>query len=214
MKRWQRCERMPQANKMHTALLSSYKKDESLLRLARILTTHGWKLLGSAGTVSFLADNGVPAKDIGDIVGKPILGHRVVTLSREIYAGLLAHTDADFEELKRLNITPIDLVYVILYPLEETIAQYRDLRNPDIDRAKADTAVLEKTDIGGPTLLRAASKGRRIVISDPAQIETIEKWLENDERHDEKMLLRLAAAAERRVADYVAGSAAYWERQR
>src|SRR3989338_4304276 len=102
---------------MSTALLSSYEKNESVLRLARLLAKNNWNLLGSSGTTKYLKENGVDCKDVADTVGPPILGHRVVTLSREIYAGLLAVTDADYKELERLNIPVIDLVYVNLYPL-------------------------------------------------------------------------------------------------
>src|SRR3989338_4331778 len=89
---------------MSTALLTSYAKDESLLRIARILAKNGWNILGSTGTTGYLKENGVSCKDVADTIGPPILGHRVVTLSREVYAGLLATTEADFAELKILNI--------------------------------------------------------------------------------------------------------------
>ena len=151
---------------MSTALISSYEKNGSLLRLARLLVKNGWNLLGSLGTSTYLKRNGVACKDISDTIGPPILGHRVVTLSREIYAGLLAVTDADFKELERLNIPVIDLVYVNLYPLEN------ECKNPQ----STPESVLEKTDIGGPTLLRAAAKGRRLALSSPEQIDVLESW--------------------------------------
>ena len=135
---------------MSTALLTSYEKNEALLRLAKMLVENGWNLLGSAGTTGFLKENGIACKDVADTVGPPILGHRVVTLSREIYAGLLAATPEDFAEMKRMNISNIDLVYVNLYPLE------KETQNPQA----TPESVLEKTDIGGPTLLRAAAKSR------------------------------------------------------
>ena len=184
---------------MKTALLASYAKDDSLLRLARALQKNGWTLTGSAGTAKFLTEQGIPCADVGERIGKPILGHRVVTLAREIYAALLS-TPSDAAELSSLKIDPIDLVYVTLYPLEETIAA-----------GKGDAEVIEKTDIGGPTLLRAAAKGRRITLSSPAQIPEIESWLAAGEPHDEQLISRLAGAAERRVAEYAAISAAYWE---
>src|SRR3989344_5464791 len=123
---------------MKTALLTSYEKDEPLVRLARLLTKSGWRLLGSAGTARFLSQTGIPCRDVSEIVGPPIFGHRVVTLARKVYAALLAATDADFRELDRLGVRPIRLVYVALYPLEETI---RNGGSPE--------EVLEKTDIGG-----------------------------------------------------------------
>src|SRR3989338_8608152 len=106
---------------MKTALLTSYEKDASLMRLARLLNANGWDLLGSRGTAKHLSALGIPCRDVADIVGPPILGHRVVTLARKIYASLLAVTEDDFHELDRLNIRPIGLVYVTLYPLEEAI---------------------------------------------------------------------------------------------
>jgi len=187
-----------------TALLASYAKDEPLLRLGRLLVQNGWTLLGSAGTTKYLNENGVSCRDVAETVGPPILGHRVVTLAREIYAGLLA-TDSDGTELERLGIPRIDLVYVTLYPLEETIA----------DTASTPADVIEKTDIGGPTLLRAAAKGRRLALSNPEQIGELESWFSHGcpENEREQMKLRFAAAAERRVAEYVDASTRYWEKR-
>ncbi len=189
---------------MKTALLASYGKDESLVRLGNLLRENGWNLLGSAGTAKYLSEHDIPCRDVAETVGKPILGHRVVTLSREIFAGLLAATPADYDELASLNISSIDLVYVTLYPLEEVIAK---------DGTPAE--VIEKTDIGGPTLLRAAAKGRRLTLSNPAQIAELEAWITGgmDEAEREALAIKFAAAAERRVADYVGASASYWEAQ-
>src|SRR5579864_9445162 len=106
---------------MKTALLASYEKDAALVRLGKMLTDAGWGLLGSSGTARYLNENGIKCQDVAEIVGPPILGHRVVTLSRELHAGLLS-TDKDEVELKQLGVPRIDLVYVTLYPLEEAIA--------------------------------------------------------------------------------------------
>jgi len=188
---------------MKTALLASYEKDAALLRLGKMLGTAGWQLLGSAGTAKYLNENGIPCRDVAEIIGAPILGHRVVTLSRELFAGLLS-TDADAAELEKLGVPRIDLVYVTLYPLEKTIA----------DTSSTPHDVLDKMDIGGPTLLRAAAKGRRLTLSNPAQIDALETFIKNGEPRDEceALTLQFAAAAERRVADYVSASADYWER--
>ncbi len=188
---------------MKTALLASYEKDEQLLRLGKLLINNGWTLLGSAGTAKFLMDNSIPCRDVAGIVGPPILGHRVVTLAREIYAGLLAATPEDAEELRKLGIAPIDLVYVTLYPLESAIA----------DPASTPEDVIEKTDIGGPTLLRAAAKGRRLALSSPEQIDALEAFIQqgSPEEEREALVTRFAAAAERRVAEYAGVSAQYWE---
>ena len=128
----------------------------------------------------------------------------MVTLSREIHAALLS-TPNDADELKTLGIEPIDLVYVTLYPLEKTIA----------DSSATPEDVIEKTDIGGPTLLRSAAKGRRLALSSPSQIDALENWLKagGDAAARKTFALKFAAAAERRVADYVGASASYWEKK-
>ena len=185
-----------------TALLASYEKDEALVQLGEFLKDNDWSLMGSAGTAKYLKEHNIPCRDVAEIVGAPILGHRVVTLSRELHAGLLA-TEKDGAELEKLGVPRIDLVYVTLYPLEKTIA----------DPKSTPEDVLEKTDIGGPTLLRAAAKGRRIVISDPLQIPMVQSFITDGELDEERerLVTHLAAAAERRVADYVSASAEYWE---
>lgn len=185
------------------ALLASYEKDANLLRLGKLLKDKGWALWGSAGTAKFLNDNGISCHDVAEKVGPPILAHRVVTLSREIHAALLASTQADFEELKRLGVEPIDLVYVTLYPLEQTLS----------DPAATENEIIDKTDIGGPTLLRSAAKGRRLALSSSVQIDLIEAWLKSGspESEREKLAIKFAAAAERRVTNYVGASASYWE---
>jgi phosphoribosylaminoimidazolecarboxamide formyltransferase / IMP cyclohydrolase len=189
---------------MKTALLSSYEKDTHVERLARLLTDNGWRLLGSAGTAKYLSGLGIVCEDVGGLVGRPILGHRVVTLARKVYAGLLSTTKEDMDEIDCLSVPYIGLVYVTLYPLEATIIG-----------GGSPEEVLEKTDIGGPTLLRAAAKGRRFALSDPAQIDELYEWIKggSQESERENLVRKLAAAAERRVADYVAASASYWEGQ-
>ncbi len=189
--------------RMKTALLASYGKDEPLLRLGKLLQENGWNLIGSAGTAKYLGENGVPCRDVAEIVGKPILGHRVVTLSRELFAGLLS-TPADAAEMASLGLSTIDLVYVTLYPLEETI-----------EKGGSPDEVIEKTDIGGPTLLRAAAKGRRITLSNASQIDELEAWIKGgcNEAARQKLVAKFAAAAERRVAEYVTTSAQYLEAQ-
>lgn len=186
------------------ALLASYEKDEALLHLARLLSENNWSLLGSSGTAQYLNENGISCRNVAEIVGQPILGHRVVTLSRELHAALLS-TPKDVDELEKLGITPIDLVYVTLYPLLQTIA----------DTISTPEDVLEKTDIGGPTLLRSAAKGRRLALSSPSQIDELETWLSNGANETEQRSLaeKFAAAAERKVADYVDASASYWEKK-
>ena len=180
-----------------TALISAYTKTDELADFARELKQRGWDILASAGTTKFLAEKGIEATDVATIVGPPILGHRVVTLSREIHAGLLAKPE-DEPELLQLGIRRTDLVYVDLYPLEEEIAK----------SGATEESILEKTDIGGPALLRSAAKGRRIVLSDPAQFKRALECIESG-KEDRKYLAILAAEAESVVAAYVSAAAEF-----
>jgi phosphoribosylaminoimidazolecarboxamide formyltransferase/IMP cyclohydrolase len=124
----------------------------------------------------------------------------VVTLSREVHAGLLAQpTKADLKELETLGIPFIDLVCVDLYPLAEEIAK----------PGATMESVIEKTDIGGPTMLRSAAKGRRIVVSQPKQRNQVLDWLKDGEPDSKNFLDKLAADAEAVIADYCLDSARY-----
>jgi len=182
-------------NPVKTALLSAYEKTDSLADFARELKKREWEILASAGTKKFLEEKGIETTDVATLVGEPLLGHRVVTLSREIHAGLLARLE-DQAELDRLGIRRIDLVYVDLYPLEEEIAR----------AGATEESIIEKTDIGGPALLRSAAKGRRIVLSSPSQFAKVLEYISTG-RDDKKYLAALAAEAERRASAYCAASA-------
>jgi phosphoribosylaminoimidazolecarboxamide formyltransferase/IMP cyclohydrolase len=185
------------------ALLSAFTKDDALLGFAEGLVKLGWQLLASTGTKRFLDSYGIVSKDVADIVGPPILDHRVVTLSRELFAAILADLDspADLEELKRIGVDPISLVCVDFYPLE------KELEN----KGRSFRSVIERTDIGGPTLLHAAAKGRRWAVSSPDQYERMLHTLQRSLPHEfrERALSLFAAEAEKVVSDYVALSAGF-----
>jgi len=180
------------------ALLSVYDKT-GIETFARGLSELGWQLYASGGTAKALSDAGLEVKDAAELVGgEAILGHRVVTLSREISAGLLAdkQNPDDMAEMAKLGLPIIDLVCVDMYPLEQAIFDGAD--------------VLEKTDIGGPTLLRAAAKGRRIVLSHAEQRQPLLEWLKSGQPDGDQFRRELAARAEYEVARYVAASAQHW----
>ena len=182
------------------ALLSVYDKT-GIVEFAQGLTDLGWTLYASGGTAKAIADAGMDVKDVSELVGgSAILGHRVVTLSREISAGLLADKSSkeDLDELSELNLPVIDLVCVDMYPIEEAIAASGD-------KAK----VVQQTDIGGPTMLRSAAKGRRIVLSHAEQRQPVLDWLKSGKPDEEAILDKLAARAEYEVARYVTASAKY-----
>lgn len=175
------------------ALLSVYDKS-GIGEFARGLSGLGWQIYASGGTAKAVAAAGVEVKDVTELVGGgAILGHRVVTLSREISAGLLAdkHSDDDMAEMDRLGLPVIGLVCVDMYPLEEAIAAGSDGKE-----------VIEKTDIGGPTMLRSAAKGRRIVLSHASQRQPVLDWLKSGRPGEESFLEELAARAEYEVTRY------------
>lgn len=181
------------------ALLSVFDKT-GIEDFARGLDELGWTIYASGGTAEAIKKAGIKVQDTSDLVGGgAILGHRVVTLSREIYAGLLADSDEQYAELKKLNIPKIDLVCVDMYPLAQTIAE------PNSTEAD----VIEKTDVGGPTLLHAAAKGRRIVLSRAKQRTEVLQWLKDGQPDEAEFRKQLAAAAEYEVANYMLKSAEY-----
>ena len=182
------------------ALLSVYNK-EGITDFAQQLVKLGWRIVASDGTAQEIKKIGIPVTDIAELVGgSPILGHRVVTLSREIHAGLLAKdTKEDREELKKLGIPWIDMVCVDLYPLQKEINSPRSTRE----------SVIEKTDIGGPAMIRSAAKGSRIVICDPYDREEVIEWLKAGRPKENEFITKLIAKAEVVVADYCLASARY-----
>lgn len=176
------------------ALISVYNK-EGIVEFAGVLHELGWQIYASGGTAKLIGEAGVPVKDVSELVGgEAILGHRVVTLSREVYAGILADKSKkeDMDELKRLKIPTIDLVCVDMYPLEEEIAS----------PGSTEQSIIEKTDIGGPTMLRAAAKGRRIVLSVAEQRQQVLGWLKAGKPDEADFLRELASTAEYEVTRY------------
>ncbi len=177
---------------MPTALLSAYDKT-GLPEFARTIFDLGWRILASDGTAKLLGQHHIGAENINSIVGKPILGHRVVTLSRQIHAALLAKdTPEDNAELKRIGMPRIDLVYVSLYPLE-------------VELAKSDKtldSVLEMTDIGGPAMLMAGIKGKRLVLAHPGDLLKIIPDLRDGDWKSVPLRCRYAGEAIERVRNY------------
>ncbi|RUL88974.1 bifunctional phosphoribosylaminoimidazolecarboxamide formyltransferase/IMP cyclohydrolase [Tautonia sociabilis] len=156
------------------ALLSVSDK-RGLVELARGLSERGVALLASGGTRSALLDAGISAEEVSDFTGSPeILGGRVKTLHPKVHAGILARRDVpeDLDALTSLGVPPVDLVVVNLYPFEQTVAK------PGVTLAEA----IEKIDIGGPSLIRAAAKNHAFVtvLTDPDQYPGL---LEQLERH-------------------------------
>ncbi|MFZ6014966.1 MAG: hypothetical protein ACOYUZ_01250 [Patescibacteria group bacterium] len=183
-----------------TALISVFHK-QGIVEFCEKLVELDFELIASGGTAKHLKDAGLVVRDVAELVGgDAILGHRVVTLSREIHAGLMARDTAeDRAELERLGIPWIDLVCVDLYPLEEEIAK------PEATMQ----SVLEKTDVGGPSMLRSAAKGRRIVVCDPADRISVLQVIVFEQDNDPEFRDLLAAKAEYVCARYSLASARF-----
>lgn len=180
---------------MPLALLSCYNK-AGVVDFARGLRELGWDLLSSGGTAKVIREAGLPVTDVAEWVGGSATeGHLVVTLSREVHTALLSQNNA---EIEAMGVRRIDLVCCDMYPLREEIAK------PGATRQ----SVIDKTDIGGPTMIRSGAKGGRIVICDPADRPIVLKHLKAGPLTEE-VIQALAAKAEFVVARYVLSSALY-----
>ena len=136
------------------ALLSVSDKT-GLVELASSLHQDlNFEIVSSGGTAKAIADAGIPVTKVSDCTQSPeILGGRIKTLHPKVHGGILARPDqaSDEKDLTDNGIRPFDLVVVNLYPFEQTIAQ------PNVSLAEA----IEKIDIGGPTMIRAAAKNHQ-----------------------------------------------------
>jgi phosphoribosylaminoimidazolecarboxamide formyltransferase/IMP cyclohydrolase len=156
------------------ALLSVYDKT-GIVEFARALVDIGFELISTGGTLKTLQDAGFPAIAVSDVTGFPeILDGRVKTLHPAIHGGLLARRELPdhMRQLSDHDIEPIDLLTVNLYPFAETV------RQPGV----TDEAAIEQIDVGGPAMLRAASKNYQgvVVVSDPSDYGSVVKELKSD----------------------------------
>ena len=154
-------------SKIRRAIISVSNKN-GIVGLAEALNSMGIEILSTGGTAKTLRDAGIPAKEVSEYTGFPeMLDGRVKTLHPRIHGGLLSRRDnkKDMEEIKKQGIDTIDMVVVNLYPFEETISK------PGVTLAEA----IENIDIGGPAMLRSASKNFQdvTVIVDPSDYEKI-----------------------------------------
>ena len=144
------------------ALLSVYDKT-NLVELATQLHANGVELISTGSTAATIAAAGIPVTPVEQVTGFPeCLEGRVKTLHPKIHAGILAdrRKDAHLAQLCELQVAPIDLVVVNLYPFTDTVASGADF-----------DACVEQIDIGGPSMVRAAAKNHPAVavVVDPAR---------------------------------------------
>ncbi|MFM8216785.1 MAG: bifunctional phosphoribosylaminoimidazolecarboxamide formyltransferase/IMP cyclohydrolase, partial [Pirellula sp.] len=148
--------------------LISVSDKTGLAEFAKGLVANGVEILSTGGTHKFLADHGISAKEVSQYTGFPeVMDGRVKTLHPKIFGGILARRDRkeDLASLQEHAIDQIDLVVVNLYPFEATVAK------PGVSFAEA----IEQIDIGGPSLIRAASKNHAFVTvaTNPNQYRSI-----------------------------------------
>ena len=145
-----------------TALVSVFHKD-GLDELLKKLNDEGVRFLSTGGTQQFIESLGYECQKVEDLTTYPsILGGRVKTLHPKVFGGILARRDneGDREQMKQYDIPEIDLVIVDLYPFEQTVAS-----------GAVEQDIIEKIDIGGISLIRAAAKNFNDVVIVPSKAE-------------------------------------------
>ena len=194
--------------KIKRALISLSDKSGAV-DFARALADFGVTIISTGGTAKTLRENGVPVTDVSDVTGFPeMMDGRVKTLHPKIHGAFLALRDnpEHLEAMETHGIEPIDLVVINLYPFEQTIAK---------EGVSVDEAV-ENIDIGGPAMIRSASKNWRdvAVVTDPNLYDGILSELrENDCSLSLKTRQRLAALAYTRTASYDLAISSYLAKQ-
>ena len=151
---------------INTALISVFNKD-GLDEMLHALAQAGVKFLSTGGTQAFIQSQGYECDAVEDLTGYPsILGGRVKTLHPKVFGGILSRRDNsdDCEQVKQYDIPAIDLVVVDLYPFEQTVAS-----------GASEDEIIEKIDIGGVSLIRAAAKNFRdvAIVASKAQYATL-----------------------------------------
>ena len=153
---------MAEMKQMKTALISVFHKD-GLDELLKKLNEEGVRFLSTGGTQQFIEQLGYECEKVENVTTYPsILGGRVKTLHPKVFGGILGRRDneGDREQMAQYDIPEIDLVIVDLYPFEQTVAS--GAKQEDI---------IEKIDIGGISLIRAAAKNFNDVVIVPSKAE-------------------------------------------
>ena len=157
---------MVATKRMKRALVSVFHKD-GLDEILKKLHSEGVSFVSTGGTQSFIESLGLPCDAVEDLTSYPsILGGRLKTLHPKVFGGILARRDneTDQQQLAQYEIPEIDLVIVDLYPFEETVASGAE-----------EQAIIEKIDIGGISLIRAAAKNFKdvVIVASKAQYQPL-----------------------------------------
>ncbi len=199
---------MTELRKIKRALISLSDKTGAV-EFAKSLSELGVMIISTGGTAKSLRDSGIQVTEVSDITGFPeMMDGRVKTLHPKIHGAFLALRDNEqhVAAMTEHDIKPIDLAVINLYPFEQTIAK---------DNVSLGEAV-ENIDIGGPAMIRSASKNWRdvAVVTDPLLYEgIIAEMKENDGALSLETRQRLAALAYTRTASYDLAISSYLARQ-
>ena len=163
---------MTQGRKIKNALISVFHKD-GLSPIVKKLEKLGIEIYSTGGTQDFIEGEGIKVNRVEDLTSYPsILGGRVKTLHPNVFGGILARRelDSDKEQLNQYNIPEFDLVIVDLYPFEKTVQS-----------SATEQDIIEKIDIGGISLIRAAAKNYKdvLIVSEMNQYSDVLNILEN-----------------------------------
>lgn len=161
---------MAATKRIKRALVSVYHK-EGLDEILKKLYSEGVSFVSTGGTQTFIESLGIPCDAVEDLTGYPsILGGRVKTLHPKVFGGILTRRDneGDQAQIAEYEIPEIDLVIVDLYPFEETVASGAE-----------EQAIIEKIDIGGISLIRAAAKNFKdvVIVASKAQYQPLMQLL-------------------------------------
>src|SRR5262245_15090011 len=198
---------MTDLRRISRALISVSDKT-GLIDFARALAERGIELVSTGGTRKALADAGLKVRDVADLTGFPeMMDGRVKTLHPVVHGGLLGVRDAPAhaQAMAEHNIGAIDLLYVSLYPFEQTVAAGGDFAH-----------CIENIDIGGPAMIRSASKnhGYVAVCTGPEDMAEVIAALKDSGGHTDLGLRKtLAARAFARTASYDSAIAAWFAGQ-
>lgn len=193
--------------KIKSALISVFYKD-GLEPLLQTLHQQQVTIYSTGGTQQFIEALGIACIPVETVTGYPsILGGRVKTLHPKVFGGILGrrYEESDLQEMQAYQIPELDLVIVDLYPFEETVKQTEE-----------EKLIIEKIDIGGPSMIRAAAKNFRdvAVIASKTDYALVTGWL-NDQQGELTLEQRrlLASKAFEVVMHYDIAISNYFNRQ-
>ena len=160
--------------KINSALISVFNKD-GLEEIVKLLAKYNVKIISTGGTAEFIRKLGVPVVEVETLTGFPaVFGGRVKTLQPQIFGGILNRREniEDQKEKTKHKIEDIDLVIVDLYPFEETLAELGEkvpIKGRGSSTDETVGKIIEKIDIGGISLIRAAAKNFNDVVVIPSK---------------------------------------------